>query len=210
MTPKHQQLLDATLLQVQERAALFERALSMLSMVRDAPAQASEKPSEKPSVETLRASMLGQRLRRIVEYVEGYPAEIEPERKKTSRGEERVTGGIRLEVYKVCFVLFGSAHEAERWAYPKHCQHTELGRLLHAALLQFYREYLPKDQLMSVVAAAEKIGIARQTLHEWMAEGRVKWVYEADRDVIWLDRDDVHVMWHKKRGLRPGSHVPEI
>lgn len=214
MTPKHQQVIDATVLLVWRRSLVLSHALRNQSDQSDQQ-QADEESGQSAQdteeaqaalIEWLRTSILGQRLRRIAEYVEGFPAEIEPTRTRDKWSpvrEEHVQGGIRREVYEVCAVVYGEVREkGKRWRYPKQCQHTELGKLLHAALLQFYREYLPAKQLMSVAAAAKEIGIARQTLHEWMAEGRVTWIYEEGRDVIWLDCDEVDRLWHVKLGLR--------
>ncbi|GHO51491.1 hypothetical protein KSX_96540 [Ktedonospora formicarum] len=45
------------------------------------------------------------------------------------------------------------------------------GQLLHAALLQFYHEYLPADQLVSVGNAAKEIGIAgRRCMNGWRVD----------------------------------------
>ncbi|WP_220199537.1 hypothetical protein [Ktedonospora formicarum] len=55
---------------------------------------------------------------------------------------------------------------------------------------------------MSVGKAARESGIARQTLHEWMESGRARWIYEAEHDVMWLDREEVDRLWHVKRGLK--------
>ncbi|BCL84643.1 hypothetical protein ccbrp13_71080 [Ktedonobacteria bacterium brp13] len=217
MTPKHQQVIDATMLLVWRRSLVLSHALRTQSDQQQADEESVQSAQGTQSaldtdeahaalIERLRASVLGQRLRRIAEYVEGYPAEIEPTRtqdKWSPVREEHVQGGMRREVYQVCEVVYGEVREkGKRWRYPKHCQHTELGKLLHAALLQFYREYLPAKQLVSVAAAAKEIGIARQTLHEWMAKGRVKWIYEEGRDIIWLDCEDVDRLWHMKLGLR--------
>ncbi|GHO71630.1 hypothetical protein KSC_105220 [Ktedonobacter sp. SOSP1-52] len=143
---------------------------------------------------------LGQKLCWIAEYVEGYPAAVQPERQETSWGWQ-ITGGMRREVYQVASVVYGSALDQKTWSFPKGCQHTGVGGLLHAALLQFYREHLP-HQLISVAAAAKEIGIGRQTLHEWMSTEGILWIYEAERDVIWLDRREVRRLWRKKHGLQ--------
>jgi hypothetical protein len=170
-----------------------------------------EEPFRRRSIEELRASLLGQKLCWIAEYIEGYPAAVQPERREQEWGWRTVeiTGGMRREVYQVCSVVYGSALHEKTWSFPKGCQHTGVGGLVHAALLQFYREHLPSKQLMSVTEAAKKIGIGRQTLHEWMSTEGVHWIYEAERDAIWLDRDEVSRLWHKKRGLR-NYKEPEI
>lgn len=200
MTPKHQEIIDATLLAVEERARLLHLDLTV----------PPEEPLRKRSIEQLRASLFGQKLCWIAEYVEGYPAVFQPERREQPGGwhSVEVIGGMRREVYEVCSTVYGSTL-SERWSFPPKCQHTQLGALLHAALLQFYREHYPSKHLMSVAEAAKKIGIGRQTLHEWMSTEGVRWIYEAERDAIWLDRDEVSRLWHKKRGLRDYQE-PEI
>ncbi|GHO60801.1 hypothetical protein KSB_92760 [Ktedonobacter robiniae] len=76
MTPKHQEIIDTTLQAIQARERQYHRALSL--------------PPEEPfctrSVEELRASLLGQKLCWIAEYVEGYPAAVQPERREQEWG----------------------------------------------------------------------------------------------------------------------------
>ena len=72
MTPKHQQCIDAVLLKVHERSTLLHAALQ--------PAGEVAHEHENVSVEQLRGSVLGQYLRQIAEYEEGYPQEVVPER----------------------------------------------------------------------------------------------------------------------------------
>ncbi|GHO63302.1 hypothetical protein KSC_021940 [Ktedonobacter sp. SOSP1-52] len=74
--------------------------------------------------------------------------------------------------------------------------------MLDAALLQFSREHLPPDQLVSVAAAAKEIGRGRQTLHEWMGSEGTLWIYEAERDGMWLDSREIRRLWRKKHGLQ--------
>jgi hypothetical protein len=194
MTPKHQQLIDEVLLLVAERAEVVRRVLE--------PDQGEEETQEDRAIqaEQLRGSVLGQRLRRLAEYVEGYPA-APPERAEKAPWsvgqEERLTGGIQAEVYQVCAIVYGTVHAGGTWSYPKHVQRTELGKLLHAALWQFYREHVPKE-LVSVAEASNKVGLARQTIHECMADGTVRWIYEAEHDRIWLDRDEVMRLRRRK------------
>ncbi|GHO50549.1 hypothetical protein KSX_87120 [Ktedonospora formicarum] len=77
-------------------------------------------------MEALRASLLGQQLRWIAEYVEGYLAAREPERKQRwawSKEEEVVVrGGMRREVYAVCAIVYGSAAEGNAWSYLRQWQ----------------------------------------------------------------------------------------
>ncbi|GHO51151.1 hypothetical protein KSX_93140 [Ktedonospora formicarum] len=202
MTPKHQAVIDRTLHAVHERAHLVVQSLHPPGKEEPAQGDAAKHRSQEEQMEALRASTLGCQLRWIAEYVEGYPAAKEPERKQRWTWSEEVVvrGGMRREVYAVCAVVYGSAAGGNAWSYPRQCQHTDLGQLLHAALLQFYHEYLPADQLVSVGNAAKEIGIARQTLHEWMESGRAKWISEAEHDVMWLDREEVDRLWHIKRG----------
>ncbi|GHO63024.1 hypothetical protein KSC_019160 [Ktedonobacter sp. SOSP1-52] len=193
MTPKHQEIIDMTLQAIQARERQYHRALSILP----------EEPFRTQSIEHLRASLLGQKLRWIAEYVEGYPAAVQPERREQEWGWRTVeiVGGIRGEVFQVCSVVYDSP-DRKTWFFPKGCQRSGVGGLLHAALLQFYREHLPPDQLVSVSVAAKEIGIGRQTLHEWMTTESVCWIYESERDVIWLDSREVRRLWRKKHGLQ--------
>src|SRR5437879_2086421 len=94
----------------------------------------------------------------IAEYVEGYPAAVQPERREQEWGRRTVeiVGGMRREVFLVASVVYGSVLDGKTCFFPKGCQRSGVGGLLHAALLQFYREHLP-HQLISVAAAAKEI-----------------------------------------------------
>ncbi|EFH83022.1 hypothetical protein Krac_3933 [Ktedonobacter racemifer DSM 44963] len=39
-------------------------------------------------------------------------------------------------------------------------------------------------------------------MHEWMSSEGILWIYEAERDVIWLDSREVRRLWRKKHGLQ--------
>ncbi|GHO63435.1 hypothetical protein KSC_023270 [Ktedonobacter sp. SOSP1-52] len=154
MTPKHQEIIDATLQAMYARERRYHHVLSL----------PPEEPFRTRSIEELRASLLGQKLCWIAEYVEGYPAAVQPERREESRGWKTVEiiGGIRGEVFQVCSVVYGSP-DRKTWFFPKGCQHTGVGGILHAALLQFYREHLPPDQLVSVAAAVITVSEASRS-----------------------------------------------
>jgi excisionase family DNA binding protein len=53
-----------------------------------------------------------------------------------------------------------------------------------------------------VSEAAKKLGISRQTVHEWMADGTLRWISDGERDTIWLDSDEVY---RARRQRRPGA-----
>ncbi|GHO60703.1 hypothetical protein [Ktedonobacter robiniae] len=76
MTPKHQEIIDATLQAIQARERQYYRVLS----------PPPEEPFRTRGVEELRASLLGQKLCWIAEYVEGYPAAVQPERREQEWG----------------------------------------------------------------------------------------------------------------------------
>ncbi|WP_126629533.1 hypothetical protein [Dictyobacter alpinus] len=83
----------------------------------------TESQPEEPQFESLRASNLGQYLRWIAEYGEGYPPAVVPERQSNEWSgllkEEWLTGGIRSVVYVVCLVLYGTVHDSVGWRYPR-------------------------------------------------------------------------------------------
>ncbi|GHO62846.1 hypothetical protein KSC_017380 [Ktedonobacter sp. SOSP1-52] len=122
MTPKHQEIIDTTLQAIQTRERQYYRALSL----------PPEEPFRRRSIEQLRASLLGQKLCWIAEYVEGYPAAVQPERREQEWGWRAVEiiGGMRREVYQVCSVVYGSALDGKTWLFPKGCQHTGVGGLV--------------------------------------------------------------------------------
>ncbi|GHO63301.1 hypothetical protein KSC_021930 [Ktedonobacter sp. SOSP1-52] len=98
LSPKHQEIIDTTLQAMYARERQYHRALSL----------SPEEPFPRRSIEQLRASLLGQKLRWIAEYIEGYPAAVQPERQETAWGWQ-ITGGMRREVYQVASVVYGSA-----------------------------------------------------------------------------------------------------
>ncbi|EFH82931.1 hypothetical protein Krac_3826 [Ktedonobacter racemifer DSM 44963] len=118
MTPKHQEIIYTILQAIQARARLYHWALS----------QPPEEPFRTQSIEQMRASLLGQKLCWIAEYIEGYPAAVQPERREQEWGWRTVEiiGGMRREVYQVCSVVYGSL-DRKTWSFPKGCQHTGLG-----------------------------------------------------------------------------------
>ena len=203
MTPKHQALIDTVLHRVHHRSVLIQRALRHAGETHQQDAEPRD-----ALVERLRGSVLGQRLRRIAEYVEGYPAAVEPTHRTVGFGlqeREIVEGGMRREVYLVCQVVYGVISEEHLWKYPKQCHRTELGKLFHAALWQFYREHLPAEQLVTVMEATKRLGIGRQTVHTWMAEGTLHWISDAEHDRIWLDSDEVRRIGRQRRGQGKGE-----
>ncbi|GHO72302.1 hypothetical protein KSD_00730 [Ktedonobacter sp. SOSP1-85] len=113
MTPKHQEIIDATLQAMYARERQCHRMLSL----------PPEEPFRTRSVEELRASLLGQKLCWIAEYVEGYPAAVQPERREQEWGWRTVgiIGGMRREVYQVASIVYGSALDGKTWAFSKGC-----------------------------------------------------------------------------------------
>jgi hypothetical protein len=60
---------------------------------------------------------------------------------------------------------------------------------------------VPKG-LVSVAEASKKVGLARQTIHEYMADGTVRWIYEEGRDRMWLDGEEL-VRLRRRQMHRP-------
>src|SRR5437879_4608504 len=110
MTPKHQEIIDTTLQAIQARERQYHWALSL----------PPEEPFRRRSIEQLRASLLGQKLCWIAEYVEGYPAAVQPERREQEWGWRTVEiiRGMRREVYQVASIV-GSALDGKTWAFSK-------------------------------------------------------------------------------------------
>lgn len=109
------------------------------------------------SPEELRSSHLGQALLTIADYASGGFVPIE----KTKRAMKRV--------YRL---LFGDVL-SEAFTIPSQFHKTDLGKLFHAAYARMYH----RDELMTPAQAYRTLGIARQSLYDRLAKGKLTPVY---------------------------------
>ncbi|WP_220200391.1 hypothetical protein [Ktedonospora formicarum] len=200
MTPKHQAVIDRTLHAVHERAHLVVQSLHPPGKEEPAQGDAAKHRSQEEQMEALRASTLGCQLRWIAEYVEGYPAAKEPERKQRWTWSEEVV--VREACAERCM-------PCARWCMGRLLEGTRgptrgsVSTRIWAAFACGAVAVLPR---IPASGSACECGERRQgdwdrrqTLHEWMESGRAKWISEAEHDVMWLDREEVDRLWHIKR-----------
>jgi hypothetical protein len=127
--------------------------------------------------------------------VEGYPYPFE--------GDVRASAGV------VARCLYGDPLAPQGFRLPPKWQRTELGSLIHAAMLRFYEEERP-GQLLTVTQMRKLFGVTRQTVHQWIEDGVIFAVYRGDtplfyqKEVARLQQVRAHKQ-HGARGLRQES-----
>ena len=116
MIPKHQQIVDDTLARMHARVnELIHHCLP-----------ASGKRPAAPTREHLRETPLGQHLTAIAHYAEGYAYPFEKD--------------VRTSAGLVARCLYGDPLAAQGFRLPQKWQRSELGNLVHAAMLRFFEE----------------------------------------------------------------------
>ena len=111
---------------------------------------------EQYNQEHLSHSQLAQDLTLIAQYVEGYQVEEDPQQ----------------AIERVCRVLFGRVG-AVGYVLPKKFHKTTLGELIYAA----YEQLIPRDQLVTTDAARKAFGVERQSIYDWVEEGKLSPYY---------------------------------
>jgi hypothetical protein len=160
MTPIHQQLVDEILERMHQRVQELIHACQPAGQTKGA----------SPTSEQLRQTVLGQHLAAIAHYVEGYPYPFE--------GDVRASAGF------VARCLYGDPLASQGFRLPAKWQRTELGSLVHAALLRFYEEERP-GQLLTVTQMRKLFGVTRQTVHQWIEDGVIFAVYRGDTPLFY-------------------------
>lgn len=160
MTPIHQRIVD----EVVER--MYQRVQELLRACQPASAM----PLASPTREQLRQTLLGQHLAAIAHYVEGYSYPIE--------------GDVRTSASFVARCLYGDPLAPQGFRLPAKWQRTELGSLVHAALLHFYEEERPGN-LLTVTQMRTLFGVTRQTVHQWIEDGVIFAVYRGDTPLFY-------------------------
>ncbi len=185
MTPIHQQIIDTIL------EHMHHRVQELIHNCQPA----GKTHLAEPTREQLRQTVLGQHLAAIAHYVEGYPYPFE--------GDVRASAGF------VARCLYGDPLAVQGFRLPPKWQRTELGSLVHAAMLRFYEEERP-GQLLTVTQMRKLFGVSRQTVHQWIEDGVIFAVYRGDtplfsqKDVTRLQQVRAHKQ-HGARGLRQES-----
>lgn len=146
--PTHQQIVDT----------LLERMCRRVSeLIRDC-YPASKKQPAGPTIEQLRETLLGQHLAAIAHYVEGYPYPYE--------------GDVRASISFVARCIYGDPLASQGFRLPQKWQRTELGKLVHNAMLRFFDEERP-GKLLTVTDMRKLFGVKRQTVHQWIEDGLI-------------------------------------
>src|SRR3982074_2633379 len=119
MIPKHQRLVADVLRRIYRRVD---------ELVRQCAYPVGRKPEE-PAIEDFRESLLGHHLVSIAHYAESYPYPYE--------------GDVRSSVNFVARCLYGDPLITQGFRLPAKWQRSELGSLVHAAVLRVYWEERP-------------------------------------------------------------------
>lgn len=144
MTPEHRQVLDQILTSVTNRAA------ELLAVV----AYPLGKNPPPPTMETVRQSPLGRDLELIVAYIEGHQVE-------RNAADEAIA-----RVYRA---LYGQTMSQKGYKLPKDWQKTPFGELIGAA----HAKMIPPKDLMGTAEVMRAFAIKRQTVYDWVDEGRL-------------------------------------
>ncbi len=176
MIPKHQQIVDDTLARMHARVnELIHHCLP-----------ASGKRPAAPTREHLRETPLGQHLTAIAHYAEGYAYPFEKD--------------VRTSAGFVARCLYGDPLAAQGFRLPQKWQRSELGSLVHAAMLRFFEVERP-GKLLTVTDMRTLFGVKRQTVHQWIEDGVIFAVYRGDTPLFY--QNDVtrlqQVRAHKQR-----------
>ena len=121
------------------------------------------------TIEQLRESPLGQDLTNIVHYVEGYPID--------GKIDEMIQ-----RIFRASFappIQFGSSIPAIR--LPKGWQKTPFGVLIGNA----YRKLIPAKDRMTTAEVSRVLGVKRQTLYDWVEEGKLKAYYIHEKQTFY-------------------------
>jgi hypothetical protein len=161
MIPKHQRLVDDLLKRIHPRVD---------ELVRQCAYPVGRKPEE-PAIEQLRESLLGQHLAAIAQYAESYPYPY--------------TGDVRGSVNFVARCLYGDPLTTQGFRLPAKWQRSELGGLVHTAVLRFYEEERP-GQLLTVTEMRKRFEVKRQTVHQWVEDGLLFAIYKGDTPLFYV------------------------
>jgi hypothetical protein len=148
MTPAHRTLVDSTLVAVHNRATELINAVGY----------ALGKNPPEPTIESARQSPLGRDLEMIVAYVEGHSID----------GKE-----IDAAIQRVLRIIYGYTLNLKGYKLLKDWQKTPLGELIGEA---YTRLFPPKD-LMGTAEVQRAFGVKRQTVYDWVDEGRLTAYY---------------------------------
>ena len=148
MTPLHRQLVDTTLVAVHNRA---------VELVNVTNYPLGKNPPE-PTIENSRESPLGRDLEKVVQFVEGYKAE---------------TAEIDQAIQRILRIIYGYTLERAGFRLIPGWQKTPVGELISEA----YTRIIPAKDLMGTAEAQRALGVKRQTIYDWVDEGKLTAYY---------------------------------
>lgn len=185
MTPKNQRIIESVLQRVHAR-------ISELIQVCE---PASKKPEPSPTIEQLRQTVLGLHLTAIAHYAEGYPYSYESD--------------VRRSVSVVGRCLYAdSFSQPGSYRLPKLWHHTELGKLVYAALYRFYTEER-EGQLLTTAEMRNLFNVERQTIHQWIEDGLIFPVYHEGAPLFYRKDVDTLQKNRAKRRVRRSRASPD-
>jgi predicted DNA-binding transcriptional regulator AlpA len=109
--------------------------------------------------EAMRRSPFGQQLMLIAHYVERWDYSI-------------TLASVERAMQRVLRMVFGNPFD-EGYSMPAKFHTTELGKLFHEAYAKMYRP----DDLCTVKQAYQEVGVARQSIYDRIADGKLHPIY---------------------------------
>lgn len=144
--------------------------------------------AERPlNMEALRSGPLGRDLRRLA---------------SLARGEIREPKETVLERIETVLQLLFWPPMADDYSVPRSFWETQLGRMMSMAK---YRAYEPAE-LVSIGAAAQKLGVTRPTIYRWMDERHLGYVRdEMSGRTFVVQRDVESLLTDSQDGYSPDA-----
>jgi len=170
MTPDHSQLIQETLQLATNRANEWISRMAI---------PAGKNPPQY-TADMMWNSPLGRDLQLIVNYVEGY----------------QVPEDVTLALTRSCRTLFGHTLAPQGYRLPHKFYKTPLGELMYAA----FARYFPPDAWMRTSEVVKLFGIKRQTVYDWVEEGKLV-AYYIKGTQMFLRKDIMryHERWRRKK-----------
>lgn len=147
--------------QMQERVdqVLLAVAGRLWELRRDLAPAGQQTRQELWQKEAMRRSPFGQQLMLIARYVERWSYGITPAR-------------VERAMQRVLRMVFGNPFD-ESYSVPAKFHTTELGKLFHEAYSKMYHP----DDLCTVKQAYQEVGVARQSIYDRIADGKLHPIY---------------------------------
>jgi excisionase family DNA binding protein len=170
MTPDHQKTIERTLQSAYARTTELITSMAV-PPGRNPPAYTTEMMWNSP---------LGKDLTAIANYVEGY----------------QVQEDITIIVQRTVRALFGDTLNQKTSRLPRQFHKSPLGEMMYAA----YARYFPPDAWMRTAEVVRLYGVKRQTIYDWVEEGKLA-AYYANGIQVFLRKqiEKQHAAWLKHK-----------